>query len=73
VAVEVAERLRRAVVTQPWDELAPGLRVTLSIGVAAVPQDGDPLGGADAALYRAKRAGRNRVMLDQLIEEAGLK
>ena len=39
----------------------------MSIGVACVPTDGDELTellhAADAALYRAKAIGRNRVML----------
>jgi diguanylate cyclase (GGDEF)-like protein len=59
-AVEVAERMRRAV-----DELRPeGLRVTMSVGVATgVFGEGanETVGRADAALYRAKAAGRDRV------------
>ncbi|MGO9975034.1 MAG: hypothetical protein ACLP01_19975 [Solirubrobacteraceae bacterium] len=46
-----------------WDQLSHGLEVTVSAGVAT----GDPsayektMDGADAALYRAKRAGGNLV------------
>jgi len=40
-------------------------RITISVGVAAYPDDGtDPLHLvelADSALYRAKRSGRNRI------------
>lgn len=46
-------------------ERAPGLRVSVSIGLAA-PVDGDLrawLEAADRALYAAKQAGRNRVAL----------
>lgn len=42
-------------------------RVTLSAGVAAFPEYTEPgalIGAADAALYAAKRAGRNRVLRD---------
>jgi diguanylate cyclase (GGDEF)-like protein len=62
-AQEVCERLRRRVAEHDWTALAPGLAVTLSIGLAGSP----PLDAAvlvqraDAALYRAKQAGRNRV------------
>ena len=62
VAAELAERLRAAVAETPLD----GVAVTLSAGVAASPQGGEfswaaVFESADAALYRAKAAGRNRV------------
>jgi diguanylate cyclase (GGDEF)-like protein len=62
-AREVTERLRTSVQRLAWDELAPGLAVTLSVGLASTPPFGaDALNrAADDALYRAKRAGRNRV------------
>jgi two-component system, cell cycle response regulator len=51
---------------QPWHELTEGVDVTASIGVAASPDDDvEPsalLATADRNLYRAKRAGRNRVV-----------
>ena len=44
----------------------PAGRVTISGGVATWPSDGDDvdslLRNADAALYEAKRGGRNRVL-----------
>ena len=63
-AVAVAERLRAAVASA---ELAGGVRVTLSVGVHAVPAAhpdrlSELLGRADGALYRAKRTGRDRVV-----------
>ena len=65
-AVDVAERLRRRVETLEFPGLPGSLRVSISIGVAeALPHERD-IGAlierADAALYRAKTLGRNRVV-----------
>ncbi|WP_051363465.1 GGDEF domain-containing protein [Deinococcus murrayi] len=60
-ATQVAERLRREIGSLPFAEVGP---VTASLGVAEA-QPGDDLdrwvARADAALYRAKAGGRNRV------------
>jgi two-component system cell cycle response regulator len=46
---------------------------TLSLGVAVFPDHGDTglqlIQAADAALYRAKKAGRDRVMIAEYAEE----
>ncbi|MFN7521409.1 MAG: diguanylate cyclase, partial [Lysobacteraceae bacterium] len=64
-AVQVAERIRGGVAALDLDDLVPGLRVTISLGVAALDrQDADfasLLDRADKALYRAKESGRDRV------------
>lgn len=62
-AIEVCERLRLRVAEHQWDAIAPGLRVTLSVGLAhAPPYDMRTLfQEADRAMYRAKHGGRNRV------------
>lgn len=65
-ALEVAERLRRAVATTevPLEGQAP-VRFTTSVGVATVAPDDagmdQVLGRADQAVYAAKKAGRNQV------------
>ena len=64
VAVEVAERVRSAVAALDLRAAGPP-SVTVSVGVAvqAGPEEpiADLLARADRALYRAKRAGRDRV------------
>lgn len=64
-AFEVCERLRERVEQYPWQDLAPGLEVTLSIGLASTPPHACDLliAKADSAMYRAKHLGRNRVAL----------
>jgi diguanylate cyclase (GGDEF)-like protein len=67
-AAALAERLRLALADQPHPVAGFGqLRCTVSIGVSrALAEAGDweaALREADAALYRAKQAGRNRVVL----------
>jgi diguanylate cyclase (GGDEF)-like protein len=63
-AAEFCERLRSAIETHDWRAVHPHLRVTVSIGVFQWDGKADGtalLEAADAQLYRAKRAGRNRV------------
>lgn len=60
----VCEAVRAAIEAHPWAEMQPGLAVTASLGVAArggVLTHERLLAQADARLYGAKHAGRNRV------------
>lgn len=66
-AVMVAERLREKVQMQTFSGELTNLRVTISMGVATYPTSNlttieDLIREADAALYRAKQGGRNRVV-----------
>lgn len=68
-AVQIGERLRAGIAAEPFRlEAGPRLAVTASIGVAALEHPSDIpatlLRRADNALYAAKRAGRNRVVID---------
>jgi diguanylate cyclase (GGDEF)-like protein len=70
-AVVVAENIRQALAREPiaLDVSPPMTPITVSIGVACY-EPGDPLAEwierSDAALYQAKREGRNRVELDRM-------
>ena len=64
-ATHACERLCDAIRAESWDQIAPGLTVTASVGVAAAEDvvDLDALSElADSRLYDAKRAGRDRVV-----------
>jgi two-component system cell cycle response regulator len=70
IANKVAERIRRRIAGEPFpiDRGSRNVEVTISIGLAGRigPQDSSALimKRADAALYLAKRNGRNRVVSD---------
>ena len=62
-AREICERIRQHVASHDWTTLAPGLVVTLSVGLASTPsyEQTALARRADRALYRAKALGRDRV------------
>jgi diguanylate cyclase (GGDEF)-like protein len=64
-AAEAAERIRRAIEARSVIWNGRPLSVTASFGVASCPENvatpAEVLAAADAALYRSKGAGRNRV------------
>ncbi len=64
-ALVVANRLRDAANALRFDEVDPELRISVSIGAAQARRNGDSrdalIDRADAALYRAKQQGRDRV------------
>ncbi len=68
-AAKIAERLRDRVATHPFAHTGsqPGGTLAISVGVATFPDDATDaeglIRGADTALYGAKHAGRNRVVL----------
>lgn len=67
-AVALAERLRLAVHQLEFNAVSGSFRPTISIGVACIqPKQADGyskfIAAADAALYEAKKSGRNRVCI----------
>jgi diguanylate cyclase len=63
-AAQILERLREIVADLDWSAFSPGMRVTISAGVATLQPNETPdtfLARADCALYTAKAQGRNQI------------
>jgi diguanylate cyclase (GGDEF)-like protein len=64
VAARILDRQREIVAELDWSAFSPGMRVTISAGVATLAPNEAPdalLARADSALYAAKARGRNRI------------
>jgi diguanylate cyclase len=64
-ALRILDRLRAIVADLDWSAFSPGMRVTVSAGIATLqPNDtlDTVLARADGALYEAKAQGRNRIV-----------
>jgi len=70
-ALELAEHIRARVAAKKFT----GRKMTLSIGVASFPEDGDNaeaiISVADEALYQAKREGRDRAVRARKLKKTG--
>ncbi len=62
-AQALAERLRSAVAAEDWESVAPGLRITISVGIGSFGAPRTAMASADRALALAKRSGRDQVVL----------
>jgi diguanylate cyclase (GGDEF)-like protein len=63
-AARILDRLRAIIAELDWIAFSPGMRVTISAGIATLRPDETPdaiLARADRALYQAKAQGRNRI------------
>ena len=66
-ASALADRIRVAI-AEPYADLPEDLRITASVGVVTVPNDGAPImdqlvRAADHAMYEAKMAGGDRIVV----------
>jgi len=62
VARALAHRIRAAVAEFDWASLAPGMSLTVSVGLGRSGHRLDGVVSADQAMLEAKRAGRNQVV-----------
>jgi diguanylate cyclase (GGDEF)-like protein len=64
-AKQMLDRLKAIIAELDWTAISAGMAVTISAGITSLREDDTPdaaLARADAALYRAKAAGRNQVV-----------
>ena len=64
-AIAGCDRIRMAIREEPWGEIAPGLSLTTSVGLATADNEGDLellVNLADQRLYQAKNSGRDCVV-----------
>jgi diguanylate cyclase (GGDEF)-like protein len=67
LAAKICRRISQAVRSWSWSQIHPNLRITVSIGVALAEEARTPvevMAVADERLYRAKNAGRDRIVMD---------
>lgn len=67
LAAKICRRVRQAVRGWNWAQIHPDLQITLSIGLAMAEEAKTPaevMAIADERLYRAKNAGRDRIVMD---------
>jgi diguanylate cyclase (GGDEF)-like protein len=70
--MSLLERIRQAIATTSWQQVAKDLQVTISCGITEIsPSDTttDALSRSDHALYDAKHAGRN--LVSSFVVQAG--
>jgi diguanylate cyclase (GGDEF)-like protein len=63
-AMRALDRLRTIIADLDWSAFSPGMKVTMSAGVATLNRNETSdlfLARADSALYAAKAQGRNRI------------
>jgi diguanylate cyclase (GGDEF)-like protein len=61
-AAVIADRVLSAVRETRWEDIADGLKVSVSIGLATSLPPTEAIARADVALYTAKRGGRDQVI-----------
>ncbi len=64
VAKDICERIREAIMLADCSAVAPGLKLTISMGIAEYAGEAQHeklLSRSDSALYQAKKHGRNRI------------